>query len=67
MEQTIKIVKMEVASGDLNTLLQRYTMVLNTKNSKVYCQKRYCRSRFKLIEDKLYETTYETLENVSRA
>ena len=27
MEQTIKIVEMEVASGDLNILLQRYTMV----------------------------------------
>ena len=54
MEEYLNTIEMGAVSEELNTLLQRYTMVLNQKDSKVHCKIKNCQSSFKLIKNKIY-------------
>ena len=53
INEIVRDIEAEVASKDLNTLLQRYAMVLNEKDSTVHCQVKNCKS-FKFDKDKIY-------------
>jgi len=57
IKETLSKIEAVIVSKDLNTLLQRYAMVLNQKDSKVHCQEKNCKSNkkvFKFYKDKIY-------------